>query len=1344
MINSVTNILKRITYSTIIFTFSILSTTRSFSQSEFLYTVNSDLPNSNFSSLCQDSKGNIWIGTVNGLCRYDGAKFRTYNNYKNNQYKIHDNAITSLYSTDSGALYVGLGDRIQVLDVNSDSFKDVLFYDKQNKRIEINAKAFVKLHNDDILIGTLGHGIFLLKKGSLKAYPFHSEKFGYYFIDALHIDNKGRLWIGEERNGIIMYDNGRIFSIRIKNNATISSFCQTSSNDLYIGTSNGLYLLDLRNNKIKIIEGTENDVIVCLYKKDNQLLIGTETHGLKIYNIEGQRNIDRSFEITTIDQSKSKISFILIDSTGNYWLAINRKGILMKPAINNNFQYIGHKSINKDVIGDNSVNCIYKGRNNNLWIATDNDGLYCIDENGKQKAHFCKDKGYNIPNSIISIYEDNIGKLWIGSLYDGMACFDARSGNCQYIEALKGLTICGISSDKGGNLWVGTMGSGLYQFDHNGKLLYKAPMMKNKQYNPKANVLNNSWISSLQISHDNKLYIGTCYGLGCYDLIKKSYINSFNKNCILLGILINTVFEDSRHIIWIGTTQGLYSYNTTSKKINNYGLKQGLGNNTINAITEDKEGNLWLSTNYGLSKFDIKKKTFANFYANDGLQGNEFSPRAVFRDDNGIVYYGGLNGVTYFNPSSITKSMKHLNVRITDFYIHDQAVQLNSLSSGHKIIKKEDNNVTYHLGASDNSFCIEFATNSFSSSKSTIYEYSLDYGEWNALQPGVNKVYFSNMNARKYSFRVRANNYETKSKECEINIIIDNYWYATGWAFLVYFIVVGIISSYIYIQSKRRHAVKAKLIEQEQKDKISEAKLQFFINISHEIRTPMTLIISPIKKLIAMDKSPDCQKLYHTIYRNADKILLLVNQLMDIRKIDKGQMELHFQKVDIIPFIQKVTDMFEEAFTAHNINFEFNASKDNIYLYVDPLYFDKIIINLLSNAIKYTPDNGTIRVDIRTKEIEDDNTSVCEIEVYDNGIEIPKESLDKIFDRYYQINNNINEAKIGTGVGLNLTRSLVELHHGNISAMNFAPDEGASFIISIPIGRAHLNEEEMNTSVHDLYSQNDIPLSVDNEETISVPKKRSNKTILIAEDDYEIRTYLNDELSQEFKIVLCSNGKEALDSIFNAKPDLVISDVMMPIMDGITLCHKIKQNIYLNYIPVILLTAKTGESDTMEGLDMGADIYMTKPFNIQILHSTIINLLVGRERLKNIYEGNQQQDSKIEIPELRSPDDKLLERVMKYMNQNLTNPDYTVELLAKDVGLSRVHLHRKLKELTNQTTRDFMRNLRLQKAAELLCDKKMSITEVALTIGFQNTTYFSSAFKELHGVSPKEFRDRNN
>lgn len=1320
-------------------------------QSYKFFTADKELSSSLINKIYQDRDGMIWIATEDGLNRYDGAKFIIYKHEPENEHSICHNYVRALYEDSKGRLFVGTYNGIQLYDPATDSFSKRAQWE-DGKIFDSNIVSIMECRNGEIWASgnnlcaiTIAHGELTAHKLDL---PIPTQMTDYMIEDRQH-----NLWVTQGEKGIYRLsanDESRHFLKQEKGMTIVG---------LYEDNYGNIYLATIGKGLLKYNQSTE-EFIPILYKgkqdlpvksicqiSENELCLGTDGKGAKIFNIHKQHITDYPFGNNYLDSSTSKVHSILKDNAGNLWIAIYQKGVMMIPAQPNSFKYIGYKSINKNIIGSNCITSLCRDHEGMLWIGTDNDGIYGITSDLEQKVHYAPhDSPYSVPSTVFGLYEDSERNLWFGSYTNGLGKLDKGSGRCNYLQNLTDKNgnriqrVYDLAEDQDKRLWIATMGSGLFYYDlKTGRSVY----------DPKANAATEKykWISCLLYSSDNRLYVGTYDGIRCIDLST----DDFKAEEILFRHIIHSLYEDSKGNIWIGNSDGLAEWTPQTRQLKAYTTAHGLPSNAVYAIKGDRQDNLWISTNAGMSRFNLKTRTFSNFYADDGLQGNEFSKNASFADRNGILWFGGTNGITYFNPQEITNPTKKWNVRIIDFYLHDQPIRKGMLSGGKEIIgapvfEARD----FYLSHNDNAFSIEFSTRELNNTERITYLYTINDAPWVKLPKGINRVSFSDLPPGDYHFRIKAEDYLLESDTDEITIHIAPAWWASGWAMLAYTLLAATAVYGIILQIRHRYRIRQEMMQHIHAEQINEAKLQFFINISHEIRTPMSLIISPLQKLMANDTDSERQRNYRIIWRNAERILRLINQLMDIRKIDKGQMSLVFRETEMAGFINDLCETFTEQANKKQITLRFHhEGADNLKLWIDPANFDKIILNILSNAFKFTPQGGSVDIRLRTGEdpaLPKPLQQYAEIIVTDSGTGIDPKEAEHIFERFYQIRNSQNNSHVGTGIGLHLTRSLVELHHGDIRVEN-NPDgqPGCSFIIRMPLGCAHLSKEEMEAGKAPLFHAQPPALPAlyeDEEEGNGKTRAKTKYKVLVVEDNEEIRRYICRELSGDYRTMESRNGKEALESIFNKAPDLVISDIMMPEMDGLALCRKIKQNVNMNHIPVILLTAKAREEDNLEGLETDADAYMTKPFRIEMLKKTAANLIRNREKLRNTYAGQQAQEDKMQQIEAQSPDDKLMERVMQAVNGNLSNPDLTVEMIAAEVGISRVHLHRKLKELTNQTTRDFIRNIRLRQAAELLSKKRHSIAEVADLVGFSNPNNFSTAFKELYGVPPRVYMEQ--
>jgi len=1196
------------------------------------------------------------------------------------------------------------------------------------------------------------------------------RNYAVVFLISVFQDSKQNIWIASENQGLNMFSpkTGKLRAFIAPKNIgsnQISSFCEDSKGNIFVGTlTGGLFKLNAGTWKFDPIPYENTSIVLAvkslLFDKQNRLLAGTDGRGMKIYNERANRLEDFQLPSVSIDFSKMKVHNLFQDKAGNIWAGLFQKGVFFSPNNPIKFNYWGNKSYDRNVIGSSCVMSVLKDKNNNLWVGTDNDGIYGIDASGKTRHYPHQNVSKSVSSTIMTMIEDDNGAIWLGSYIDGLAHFNMQTGSCTYfnnkagnfVDNTSGNKVVCMAKDNKNRLWVGTNGAGVYVFD----ISTHTYTEHYSQAETGKYAIPNDWINCVMCDQEGIVWIGTYTGICSIDTWNNKIERYTTNNNILPGNIVFAINKDRKGNLWIGTTEGLACFDIKKKKSKLFTMADGLPSNVICEILEDEKGNIWLSTHLGISKLIVAKNKFVNYYASDGLQGNEFTKGAAFKSPDGEMYFGGIGGVSYFYPSKISDHRAPLQLYLTGLYILDKTVIKGQKSGGHEIIDGFISDInTINLSYKDNMFSLEFSTLDFGSPERIYYRYKLENlnANWLRTEQGVNRINFTNISYGTYKLKVRACIHDIMSEEKEILLIISPPWYQSWWAKTLYLILFLLlawgITKYILNQIKQ----KQELMRREHAEQINEAKLQFFINISHEIRTPMTLIISPLEKLISENTDHEKQKVYQMMYRNAQRILRLINQLMDIRKIDKGQIFVKFSETDIIGFIDDLMQTFEYQANKRNIRFEFIHTEPTFNVWIDLNNFDKVLLNILSNAFKFTPENGEITVTLRgiigEKEKGEIISDYFEIVVSDTGIGIEEDKIEKIFERFYQIDNNQTKSNFGTGVGLHLARSLVELQHGTLIARNRTDVTGSEFIIRLPLGKTHLNNSEMEvTEIHpntkaELSSLNAELYDEMADEEYSNVKSKTKYRILVVENEDEIRHYIRKELSDTYKISECTNGKEALEFILREKPHLVISDVMMAEMDGITLCKKLKSNININHIPIILLTAKSTDEDKAEGFEIGADAYVVKPFNVVLLKKLIANLLENRERLEMKPSDSEQNKSLIKPVVLRSSDQILLEKIMKIINENISDSDLNVEFLASGVGMSRVHMHRKLKELTNQSARDFIKSIRLKQAADLLANQKLNISEVAYALGFSNLSHFSNSFHEFYGMSPTEYAHQN-
>ncbi|MDT0688767.1 two-component regulator propeller domain-containing protein [Salegentibacter sp. F188] len=1327
-------------------------------QSGRLFSTDSQLSSSLVNDVHQDSKGFIWIATEDGLNRYDGSKFTIFKQNHEDSKSLLNNYVKEVFEDSKNRLYFGFFNGLQIYDHATEDFKEIPLLLENNDPFNAHVLCMLERKNGDVLVGTSGEGIFEINySGSAPAAHNLPNLISSPFILKLFEDNEENLWIITQDQGIFKIDSRNrvrqyLFNEKYQNN--ISTIIQDADQNIMVGSFiHGLLKYDKASDNFVPISSTENISITSLHlSKEDKILIGTDGEGLKTFFPSQQEMNETNINFPNYNFSKAKVHSIIEDKVGNLWLGLYHKGVMLIPARKNNFNYIGYQSIKNNIIGSSTVMSVFKDEDETLWVGTDGDGLYGISPRMKKKYHYLNDtKDSGNASTIMCIFEDSKNNLWIGTYLNGLAKLDKEKNQFDFVEGLRDEKkyhvnrVFSLTEDNDDRLWIGTMGSGLFSLNLTSNEVKNHNVINN---GGQKNALHNEWINCLLFSESEKLYIGTFDGLSILNLKTYSYVTEQGINDFLRGKIVYSLFEDKEKNLWIGTSEGLFLKPEGEEIKRKYTTEDGLPSNIISSIVSDKDNNLWISTSHGICKFIPKKNKFFNYFFNDGLQGNEFLKNASYASEEQL-YFGSTNGVTYFDPSEIVEQRINPNVEITGFYLQDKTVKKGMKSGSYDIVEKAVIDAdTFHLSHKDNDFSIEFSSLKFDNPERVKFLYRFDGGEWIKLQPGVNNVTFSDLQPNYYSFEVRADDQGYLSDIRRLGIIVHPPWYFSMWMKFLYTFLLIIFCYFILHQIRQRQKTRKRLQDYKQAKEINEAKLQFLTNISHDIKTPISLITNPLKKLILTDDNDKRQKSYRIMQRNSDRILQLIDQLIDARKLDKGQIELKFRQVELISFIQDIYSLFEDQVNEKNLRVKFCSEVEELNVWIDPKHFDKIIQNVLSNAVKFSPENGLIKILITTKNLgiaaAQSGTKYFHIIVKDDGVGINESEIEKIFERFYQVNNKLSRSE-GTGIGLHLTRSIAKLHYGTIYARNNRTGVGCKFIISIPLGRKHLKPEEIEHKVEqkETFKPEKKKLISKNlkDEGDSHTNNKNKPTIMVIDDNQDVRNYICQELQLQYNIISASNGKAALPIALKENPDLIVSDIVMPQMNGIKFCRKVKNNIKLNHIPIILLTGKTDDETKLKGLDIGADAYLAKPFNIEILKKTIKSLVRNRKILKNSFGGHQTHNDKIEKVQMKSADEKLIQRFMDVVSENLNSTDLNVEMIAQELGISRVHLYRKLKQLTNQSARELIRNIRLNQASELLVSKNISVSEVAYATGFSSVSKFSTSFKEFYGVTPTQYRE---
>ena len=1307
-----------------------------------LFDADKQMSSSFTTQIYLDKDGFIWVATRNGLNRYDGYQFRIYKKEGRQDLGMASNYVNCMTQDHNGRFFIGMYGALQIFD--GQRFRTVTTYDLNKKKVPCYITCLLERKNGEMLIGTSGHGL-LKMKGHREAYQIGDQLANLSGIHRVIEDRRNHIWLVTEKDGLWRWDGKAITRYFQEEGmrSNILDVCEGDNGRVYVATANhGLYRLD-GDTPIHIESTANRHISVLYFNRRGHLMLGYDGMGVGIYNPQNGRLVDNPYYSREVDLSTAKVYSICEDQNSNVWLGLLQKGIYMHPGHTMGFGYMGPKLGVRNVLGTACITSVTGDSQGWRWTGTDRDGLYLQDNNFQVVKHFKE----NFPATILGSCEDTKGNIWIGSFREGCGWIDRKTLTYHPFRLPQGsdVSIFDVICDKRGHIWMASMGYGLLRVDLESGNVKAYVQHRKAPDDHQINSIVNDYLSQLSLSPDGKrIYVSTSMGVCALDIETENWVSTFGENCLNYGTAAR-IAREFGGVLYIGTNDGLLCYDLEQRKLKRLAIESGLADNGIASIEQDKAGRLWIGTDHGLCCLNPKTGKTNNFFVDNGLQSNEFSDGASWASPTGYLVFAGLGGVTWFNPADVRERAWKADVKLTGFTVNGEPVNRGTMSG---VWQVTDTTVIasnrFVLSSSDNTFAVQLSTLTYDNPEHIVYCYRINKEDWVRMPPGVNEITFSHMQPGNYSFCVVAEQNGIPTPERCFEVIIHAPWYRTSFAYLIYIVILVVLFLQYRQRRHRKEQDNLRLQQHIHAEEMADAKLRFFMNISHEIRTPMTLILAPLQSLIKQDDDAHRRGVYETIRRNAERILGLINQMMDLRKIDKGQMQMHMRETNLVSFISDIYELFAQQAKNKNVLFHFDCNEERIMAWIDRGNFDKIIINILSNAFKFTPTGGEIRIRLTASEKE------ATISIFDNGEKIPEDKLERIFERFYQSPSSANDRNIGTGIGLDLTRSLVELHHGSIEAHNNPTGPGCEFTVTIPLGNEHLTAEEMVTdeeegeeTVESIITEEEQLPEEEEMASTELPKMGKRQKVVIVEDDSEIRDYLTEALSNDYDITGCENGKEGLAAVLKQMPDLVISDVMMPEMDGTTLCSKIKTNNATSHIPVILLTAKSREEDQLEGLEMGADAYIVKPFNMDILRRTIVNLIHSHHTLQLKFGRNDQLEELVDDIKEKSPDEKLLERVMTAINHHLNNTELSVDKIADEVGISRVHLHRKMKELTGQTPHDFIRNIRMKKAASLLASGDMNVSEVMYACGFSNAASFSTVFKKMYGMSPREYMNEH-
>jgi signal transduction histidine kinase/ligand-binding sensor domain-containing protein/DNA-binding response OmpR family regulator len=1265
----------------------------------------------------QEKAGWMWIGTNLGLSRYDGYHFTAYKSDIYESGTLRGELVRCIYEDRSNRLWVGTErGGLNLFNRDTEAFSHILFQDGDTI---FSANSIIEDENNRLLVGTDKGIAFLNPNNRLELLPIQALKqAGNPEVTKIFYDKRNNLWIGT-LSGLFVYDftmnTGEKLLLPETNipDDEIHSLFFDSDNVLWIGTyHSGVYTANTNSRTLKKmnswVASNRMETVRTIQEDGKGILWFGTRGGLVSYN-----KLTQTYSYFLRDEEDgtslalNSVLSLCVDAKGDLWVG-TRGGINYRDADKQAFIYLSAMKNDNRFLNNAEIYCFYLN-NNDLLIGTESGGINIYNWNTHRFRYLTTRDGLS-GDCIKSFIRDG-DEILVGTYQGGISILDANTYKVKAIlrnhkdnpQSLKDDVVWDLLKDSNGNTWVAT-NKGIDLYDN-----------KKRTFQNRTDIYPQKACNWIQEDTDGDLWMGG----------DELYIYSPRTG------KVSRYEERTRDVIpasggkyWLATRgKGLALFDKKQGAIRYFSESDGLCNNSIQSLQRDKNGFIWISTFKGLSRFDENTFEFINFDVSDGLQDNQFNYGAAIAHGDKLIY-GGSNGVNIFNPAEVRRNDFIPPVVFTGLRIFNQPVKIGTT------LKKSINRIDgIELNYRQNVFSIEFAALSYANPAKNQYTYMLEGFDKDWINAGVsNSATYTNLNSGKYRFKVKGSNSNGiwNPKEATIEIIIQPPFWQTWWFRLAFLSLalfcVFYVAKFFLERAKEKNELVFEKTRARKLHEIENMKLRFFTNISHEIRTPLTLILGPLNQVLSQGAiDNDSKDKLQLVKKNADQLLKLINQLLDFRKLEAGKQTAHYEKSDIVFFIKSIVESFHGLAMEKDIKLTFQSDHSHFITWFDNDKIQKIVNNLLSNALKFTNNSGSVSVNFEVNDTSSgenvEKQSSYSIIVKDTGKGIPEKNRKKIFERFVQGGDGENLP--GSGIGLSITREFVKLMGGEIDVES-VEGEGASFTVQLPL----LRETDVKTD--ETLSEKPENLSRENQ-----------KIILIAEDNADVREYIISNFRQEYKILEAENGKEGFELAIQYVPDIIISDLLMPVMGGDAFCKKAKKDERTSHIPFILLTAVTAKESEKEALKAGVDDYITKPFDINILKLKVDNLLSLRNTLREKYKNDiLLQPTPVTLV---SPDEKFLKKAVDIIEKNIADPDFDIETFSSEVGVSRMQLYRKLEALTNMTVKEFIRNIRIKRAAQLLEQNKITVSEVIYHVGFRDMAYFRKCFREQYGASPSEY-----
>ncbi|GAF05070.1 hybrid sensor histidine kinase/response regulator transcription factor [Saccharicrinis fermentans] len=1356
------------------------------------YSTSEGLSSSTCTEIYQDKDGFLWFGTIDGLNKFDGYSFEIFKPSINEPNFISNNRILSITGDDEGNLWIGTWNGLNVFDRDRESFFRIPLGNEEDPGFRrtnvINDVYFDKQKNS--LWAATNNGAYQIKLKadylenldglSINYYnqsPYSSNSLDHSEVTKILKDHSNNIWIATNGESLNKYKEATNSFERVLINTNSNYwlkqlpkvFIQDAEGDFWIGNDlSKMIVWDKNSNVFSIREITKSSIpIFDIYVDSNNVFwITTDGHG--IYLFDKHKGIIKHLahdENSLFSLPNNQISSILEDKTGVYWLSTYNEGICKLVVSKSRFEHYYHRPGEKTSLSSERAQSVLQDNKNRIWIGTDGGGLNLFNRETKTFKHFLasgRSKGELSSNKITYLESGYDNNIWVCTWDGGLNLYNPKNNSFKhYVNNPKDRNSIGDNSiwcakeDKQGGVWIGTQTAGLNLLDKESKRFIR--FMNNPL---DASSIASNFVFSLFIDSKNRLFVGTSVGLNVL-FLEDVYGKGFKDVKFKLlgdkeiqGYRINFITEDKNGNIWVGTDLGLHKLNESLKHIRSYTHDNGLPNDLIVGIQEDKFGYLWITSKGGLTQFNPITEKFINYGVNDGVQGIEFQSKSITLTHEGHIIVGGIKGVNIFDPKDFIDRSDSVVPVLSQLRLFNKPIHVGDTLNNRVLLTKNlwEQDII-ELKHYEGYLSFDFVALYFESPEHVQYAYRMKGLDEDFVVSGLNRTAnYSNLTPGDYEFEVKASldgDWENAAQTQIAIHVLPPPW-KSWWAYSLYFLFL----SFVAWISLRYYT---KLVKEEKEHELDQMKLNFFINVAHEFRTPLTLILNPVDKILESLNLEEAKQSGKTIQQSSHRLLNLVNQILDFRRVDMGKAEINLMDGDIINFTSKVFGFFKDMASQKNVNYNFSSDEESYIMGFDPDKIEKILTNLLSNALKYTEAGGEVKLEIQKKirrrkrkyfkRLKNAKQEVLEIKIVDTGIGFPKEHLKYVFNRFYKADNT----KTGTGIGLNYTRSLVELLGGEISIESIY-GEGSTFTVQLPVVKnADENEAKqilpddfnfdqisLQSVVYELDSTKNYVVDISQDESVGESDTDRKPTVLLVEDNKLLQSQLKQELEKRYSVTQAFNGAEGLEKALKYFPDIIVSDIMMPEMDGFELCEKLKENFDTCHIPVVLLTARSLDEDKIAGFKTGADDYIPKPFNMQVLKARIQNLIESRIKLREKFDALGGLYVSKEVT-TNSTDEAFLDKATKVVVDHIDQSDFNLDVLLQELSVSRSTFFRKITSITGHSPTQFIRSIRLKYAAELLLKKDVPIKEIAYMSGFNSTSYFSKTFREHYGMTPNEY-----